>query len=197
MVVPPDHLLNALKTVTVSHRAAQHYADLLKGQRDRLLAQLGGQVPLRELAGPAGMHHTQVGRIAKKGITDRRFMLLTIEIPDWNVATPEDVAGFLKSHYPEGPPVRREELQSLLTDHQARAVHMEGNNAAWPWWVAQCYGVLERAISGSALTELDVLGAARAMMLSATWRVVVIGEDKEAVLRERGVALMARLLVDV
>jgi hypothetical protein len=200
---PPEHvqrMLNALRTISTSHKAMERFTAQLQGQRDRLIVELHKRekLVLREIAPFAGMHHTRVGKIARKPEPPARFLLLTPEIPDWNVATPSEVIGFLRAHYPRGPSPTNEEIQTLLNDHQANAPKANGSSAAWPWWVATTYDVFERAMTNrQSLSMLEVLSSARAMMLSGTWRVAMVGSDDNEELRERGMSVNARLLDDV
>jgi hypothetical protein len=199
---PPDQiqrLLDALRTISTSHRAMERYTTVLQGQRDRLIVELSrAKITLREIAPWAGMHHTRIGKILKKAVPDARFLLLTQEIPDWNVVTFEEAYQFLRKHFPTGPPPTSEELAGMLTAHRARMPDMEGNSRAYIWYAAHVYDVFERAARDlDSVTVLNVLSATRAMMLSATWRVVMVGEDREVEIREMAMSLAARLLDNV
>jgi hypothetical protein len=177
----------------------ERYTAQLQGQRDRLIVELvKAKVTLRDIAPFADMHHTRVGKIARRPCPDHRFLLLTPEIPDWNVASPTEVIDFLRAHYPRRPSPSNEEIQALLDDHQDRTPSANGSGLAWPWWVATTYDVFERAMHDRpSLSVLEVLSATRAMMLSGALRVIMSGSDEGQDLRERGISLTARLLDDV
>ena len=198
----PEHIqrmLEALRTISNSHKAAESYAALLQGQRNRLIAELAeAKLTLREIAPWAGMHHTRIGRILKRPIPDERYLLLTPEIPDWNFVTPEEVTRFLTGHYATGPPPTNAEIQALLDDHAEVIPALEGNAPAWPWWKAQAYDVFGRAISDrTSVHRLEILSVARVMMLSAVWRAADSGRNQAPELLERGLNLATRLLVQI
>lgn len=200
--VHPEHIqqvLRTLHTISKSHRAMEQYTDLLQGQRDRLMVELArAKLTLREIAPWAGLHHTRIGKIIKHTAPNSRFLLLTPEIPDWNVASPEEVIYFLQKNYPSEPSPTSKELAVLLDESRRRISTIKSTPPPWPWWSATVYDVTERASTDrTGLSVLDVLSAVRAIMLSAAWRVAMDGEDAHQDLRDRWLSCLARLVSDV